>query len=124
MGIGYSSGLLESFTQLDPESLEENNFSYYPQLPESLNDSINYSNFDNAFTIYPNPIFDKLNIRCNRNSQEKKNISISNFQGIVVFCTETNDKDIIIDLTGKSSGFYFIKITYHNTVINSKVMKL
>lgn len=58
-------------------------------------------------TIYPNPVVDFLNVKCDN---EMKGISIINSAGQIVFKNKNVRNEIQIDLKEYSSGLYFIKI--------------
>lgn len=80
----------------------------------SLSNSI--FEFDNSVSIYPNPTSSKININCNFNI---KSIVLYDVQGRVLVTQIGNSKSL--DISDKTNGIYFLKIT---TEKGSKVEKL
>lgn len=80
----------------------------------SLSNSI--FEFDNSVSIYPNPTSSKININSNSNI---KSIELYDVQGRVLVTQIGNSKSL--DISDKTNGIYFVKIT---TEKGSKVEKI
>ena len=77
---------------------------------------------DNAFTIYPNPTNDVLNIKLRKDINEKDilGVSIYDLKGSLV--TKTSDFKSNIDIKNLSKGSYVIKIEFLNYLISKKII--
>ncbi|WP_395042897.1 T9SS type A sorting domain-containing protein [Flavobacterium sp.] len=75
-------------------------------------------NLDESIVLYPNPVNSIININC-KNSI--KTIELYDVQGRILQTILENDNTSTIDITNKSNGIYFVKIT---TEIGSKVEKV
>jgi len=60
------------------------------------------------FNIYPNPSSEKIFLRTNVKKENIKSIEIYNLPGQKVM---SSDNDLIIDVSGLTSGLYFVSIT-------------
>ena len=77
---------------------------------------------DNAFTIYPNPTSDFLNIKLRKDINEKDilGVSIYDLKGSLV-SKNTNYKSNI-DIKNLSKGSYVVKIEFLNYLISKKII--
>lgn len=77
---------------------------------------------DNAFTIYPNPTSDVLNIKLRKDINEKDilGVSIYDLKGSLV--SKTSDFKSNIDLKNLSKGSYVVKIEFLNYLISKKII--
>ncbi|MFM7023562.1 MAG: T9SS type A sorting domain-containing protein [Flavobacteriales bacterium] len=60
-------------------------------------------------SVYPNPSNGLVNVNLNKNS-ELVTVSVSNVLGQEIFTSSTNQSNIVIDLSGKTAGIYYISI--------------
>jgi len=78
------------------------------------------TNFIKGFIMYPNPVYDLLNI----NSQEViKNVKVFNLLGQQVFQKEINKTTSTLDLSSLTQGVYFVNITTDKTTKSVKIQK-
>jgi hypothetical protein len=77
---------------------------------------------DNAFTIYPNPTSDVLNIKLRKdiNENDIQGVSIYDLKGSLVI--KTSDFKSTIDIKNLSKGSYVVKIGFLNYLISKKIM--
>lgn len=77
---------------------------------------------DNAFTIYPNPTSDVLNIKLRKdiNENDIQGVSIYDLKGSLV--SKTSDFKSNIDIKNLSKGSYVVKIEFLNYLISKKIM--
>lgn len=73
---------------------------------------------DNSIKVYPNPTNAIININCNSIIES---IEIYDIQGRLLETDFANDNKVSLDISGKSNGVYFIKITSDK---GSKVEKI
>ena len=73
------------------------------------------------FNIFPNPTSGFVHIQ---SSEPIERLLIYNSFGVLVKNTESNQNDVIIDLTPNPKGVYFVKITVSNKVFSRKVVLL
>lgn len=79
------------------------------------------NDFDSsAFTFYPNPVKNVLNISY---SKEMSDVAIFNIMGQQVFASKINSTNAQIDLSGLSNGAYFVKVSSDNATKTIKVIK-
>jgi uncharacterized repeat protein (TIGR01451 family) len=74
--------------------------------------------FDNSVKVYPNPAHSQINISCNSTIQS---VSLYDIQGRLLETDLANSNEFTFDISGKSNGVYFIKITSDK---GSKVEKI
>jgi len=83
--------------------------------------SIGENKTDPELTIFPNPVFDKLNIR---SSTPLFNIEILDFTGKSVLTEKCHGwNEIQTDLTGFPEGIYVVRINNESTSVSSKFVK-
>ena len=77
---------------------------------------------DNAFTIYPNPTSDVLNIKLRKDINEKDilGVSIYDLKGSLV--TKTSNFKSNIDIKNLSKGSYVVKIEFLNYLVSKKII--
>ena len=73
---------------------------------------------DNSIMVYPNPASTTVNIKCD---SMIKSVTIYDIEGRVLETDLINNNSAAIDITGKTNGLYFLKITSDK---GSKVEKL
>ena len=79
------------------------------------------NSFNNsAFTAYPNPVQDVLNLSY---SKEISDIAVYNMLGQQVFTKSLNAKSAQVDLSFLNGGNYIVKLTSNNEVKTLKIMK-
>ena len=90
--------------------------------------SINIKNKSSEFSIYPNPVQDKLNIRLNAPVEKNSQISIFNSIGVLVEQIEISDdygSIVPLDVHKLTPGTYFISIRNgRKDVILKKFIKI
>ncbi|MET0945006.1 MAG: T9SS type A sorting domain-containing protein, partial [Flavobacterium sp.] len=78
--------------------------------------------FSNYFTVYPNPVKDILNIKA-KETIEVTSINIYNTLGQLVLVIPNAQNTKIVDVSGLTSGNYFIKINSDKGTANTKFIK-
>ena len=63
--------------------------------------------YENNFEIYPNPVDDVLYIKSDNNI---KDVNIYNIVGIKVATVSGQQSAISVDMSGLSSGVYFVEV--------------
>jgi hypothetical protein len=76
--------------------------------------------FDNTFSIYPNPGFDKLNIQLNNGKQAK--VELVDLLGNSVYSGEVGSTKSI-DIAHLNAGIYMVKVTIDNQVSSTRFIK-
>ncbi|WP_293871928.1 T9SS type A sorting domain-containing protein [Flavobacterium sp.] len=74
--------------------------------------------FDYSVKVYPNPAHTTINISCNSTIQS---VALYDIQGRLLETDLANNNEVSFDISGKSNGVYFIKITSDK---GSKVEKI
>lgn len=74
----------------------------------------------NAFSVYPNPVKDILNISY---TAEITSVTVHNLLGQQVIATQPNATEVKIDLSGLAEATYIVNVTAGNTVKTIKVVK-
>ncbi len=72
-------------------------------IEESVNGINNLFNYDNAITLYPSPVFDRLHII---GAGENPQVSITNANGVVIKETRGNE----VEVSSLAEGFYIISV--------------
>jgi len=84
----------------------------------------NNSNNDISFSIFPNPVNDKISVKCINIFPKDTYISICNMQGKEVVNLEfKNQSNINIDVNSLSSGIYFLKVITEQNLAIQKFVK-
>jgi Leucine-rich repeat (LRR) protein len=84
----------------------------------TLNNPIHH--FDNSVKVYPNPAHSLINISCDATIES---VSLYDVQGRLLETDLTNSNEVSFDISGKSNGIYFIKITSDKGSKVEKVVK-
>ncbi|MCW4470749.1 T9SS type A sorting domain-containing protein [Flavobacterium sp. MFBS3-15] len=74
----------------------------------------------NAFSVYPNPVRDILNISY---TTEITSVTVHNLLGQQVLAKQPNAAEVKIDLSGLADATYIVNVTAGNTVKTIKVVK-
>jgi hypothetical protein len=74
------------------------------------------------FSIYPNPVVDKLHIE-SKNIFEIKAVKIYTILGELVFSHKYKKEKNLIDLSSLNNGIYFMKIETKDGYLNKKIIK-
>ncbi|WP_336069041.1 T9SS-dependent choice-of-anchor J family protein [Mesoflavibacter sp. CH_XMU1404-2] len=84
--------------------------------------SLSTNDFDQeiAFTYYPNPVNNNLNLSAQK---EINNVSVYNMVGQEVYRSTPNAMTDIVDMSGLQAGAYFVKVTVGNATKTVKVIK-
>ncbi len=75
---------------------------------------------DAAFTYYPNPVNNELQLSAQKDIQ---NVSVYNMLGQEVLRTAPNTMESTIDMTGFSQGAYFVRVNIDDTVQTIRIIK-
>ena len=75
---------------------------------------------DPSIVIYPNPTRDIITINCN---SSLKSIELFDVQGRILQTSIENGTNAKLDISGKSNGIYFVRITTENGIKVSKLVK-
>lgn len=75
---------------------------------------------DQSILIYPNPTNTIVNIKCDNTI---KSIELYDVQGRVLITKMVSDYNAILDISNKSNGIYFLKITSENGIKVEKLIK-
>ena len=94
-------------------------------LPEDGNDNDTtnvISNYENKFSVYPNPVKDELTITTEVRVEE---IAIYDVYGRQAMCQQVNEttSQQVVNVTGLNSGIYFVKITTEDGEIVKRFVK-
>ena len=105
-GIGRVSVLLEDVN--DPTKVDTVMFIWEMKEPSSITERIND---EPAYTIYPNPVQNRLNISFKNELKEKLNVKVYNLVGQEqkdIKLTQ-NGKDVSLDVRGLRNGTYLVQ---------------
>lgn len=82
--------------------------------------SINEINLDKSVAVYPNPTNDVINIQ---SENTITSIQLLDIQGRLLVAKISDELNEVIDLTSKSAGIYFMKITTDKGIKVEKIVK-
>jgi hypothetical protein len=85
-----------------------------------LNESLGLKEFENTFSVYPNPAFDKLNIQLNNGKQAV--VELIDLLGNKVYSGEIGTAKVI-DIAHLNAGVYLVKVTMDNQVSSTRFVK-
>ncbi len=75
-----------------------------------------------VFSVYPNPVFDMLNIKCSENKIE--DVKLLDFSGRELDVkARTNNSKMEIDVSDLEGGIYFLEMKTGNTTVVKKIYK-
>ena len=79
---------------------------------------------DNDFVIFPNPVQNQLNIKCDSNEEIK--IKIYNSPGQLMSSQSVSSNNLSIDISSFSNGFYYIDLFDNSGIIltKQKILKI
>jgi serine protease len=80
----------------------------------------------NGITLdfYPNPVANNLTIEFSNNTPpEDLSLELINALGSIVFTSDKGTKNTIIDMSGYSSGIYYLKLKSGNSMLSKKIVK-
>lgn len=115
--INLAAGEFHIFTNVKLPTPEANLVPWKGDFTITANE---ISSNNSKFQIYPNPTTDKITLKLNG---EKTKISIEDIWGKTLFQTETKEIEPSIDLSGYSSGMYFIRTIQKGKTRTTKVIK-
>lgn len=115
--INLAAGEFHIFTNVKLPTPETNLVPWKGDFTITANE-ISLTN--SKFQIYPNPTTDKITLKLNG---EKTKISVEDSWGKTLFQTETKETEPSIDLSGYSSGMYFIRTIQKGKARTTKVIK-
>jgi len=82
--------------------------------------SLGLEEFDNTFSIYPNPAFDKLNVQLNNGKQAL--VELVDLLGNKVYSSEIGSTKTI-DVAHLNAGIYMVKVTMDGQVSSTRFVK-
>lgn len=85
-----------------------------------LDESLGLKEFENTFSVYPNPAFDKLNIQLNNGKQAL--VELIDLLGNKVYSSEIGAAKAI-DIAHLNAGVYLVKVTMDNQVSGTRFVK-
>ncbi|WP_343633002.1 nidogen-like domain-containing protein [Fluviicola sp.] len=85
-----------------------------------LDESLGLKEFENTFSVYPNPAFDKLNIQLNNGKQAS--VEMIDLLGNTVYSGEVGATKSI-DIAHLNAGVYLVKVTMDNQVSSTRFVK-
>ena len=104
-------------------SYSTNSFSNVVDIFDTTNaNGINESSVKNCFTVWPNPVNDKLNISFDENSIVGT-INIFAINGQKQSEIKLTENKMVIDVSTLSNGIYFLKFVNGSTVEIKKIVK-
>ncbi|GGD58120.1 hypothetical protein GCM10011514_22710 [Emticicia aquatilis] len=115
--INLAAGEFHIFTNVKLPTPEANLVPWKGDFTITANE---ISSNNSKFQIYPNPTSDKITLKLNG---EKTKISIEDIWGKTLFQTETKEIEPSIDLSGYSSGMYFIRTIQKGKARTTKIFK-
>lgn len=74
---------------------------------------------DLGIHIFPNPTKNQLNIQLDEIIEE---ITLINQFGQIVFVTDANEKQIVVNTAGLEAGVYIVRVTTDKGVLNKRVV--
>ena len=78
------------------------------------------SNYETSFTVYPNPVQNKLTIETNC---KESILSISDINGEEMMKQQVKESKTQIDLSSLKNGVYFVKVINNKTSVVKKIIK-
>ncbi|MBI9039440.1 MAG: T9SS type A sorting domain-containing protein [Bacteroidales bacterium] len=91
---------------------------------EEINRIEKNKNFVNEYLIYPNPVYNKLNIFLPPKVTNLFNIELNDIYGnIMLKQTNLYSNHIVLDLSLFPQGIYFLKIYQENKIVIDKIIK-
>lgn len=115
--INLAAGEFHIFTNIKLPTPEANLVPWKGDFTITANE---VSLTNSKFQIYPNPTTDKITLKLNG---EKTKISVEDIWGKTLFQTETKEIEPSIDLSGYSSGMYFLRTIQKGKTRTTKVIK-
>ncbi len=91
--------------------------------------AVNNPEADNAFSIYPNPVSDLLNVRFQTSERGTATLSIINLQGAVIKTTKVSISPFgesfeAIDVSPYSPGMYILRLTMNGQMYHKRFIKI
>lgn len=115
--INLAAGEFHIFTNVKLPTPEANLVPWKGDFTITANE---ISSNNSKFQIYPNPTTDKITLKLNG---EKTKISVEDIWGRTLLQTETKEIEPSIDLSGYSSGMYFIRTIQKGKARTTKIIK-
>ncbi|NNV58020.1 T9SS type A sorting domain-containing protein [Limnovirga soli] len=132
--ISLNTNIIGTYNYADASPLSGNN--YYRIKITNTNSTVEYSNVlllsnsAGAFNIFPNPVYDKLNINFNVVAAGEYQSQVFNMMGQLLLTQKdalgTGTQTIRLPFINLASGMYFIKLSDSegNIITKQKVLKL
>lgn len=88
-----------------------------------VNGTIN-NDFENSnIRIYPNPVYDFVNIEISNTAMLGASVEIIDIYGDIILNKSSLNESGMIDLTGYKTGVYFVKVTIDEMISVKKIIK-
>ena len=94
---------------------------------QAVIDAVNIVNVEDFFSnnnlsIYPNPTNGRLYVDLKQVPAEGIDVEVSDITGRIILRTHLDDARSVIDITGESSGVYFLQLTVEDNVVTKRIM--
>ena len=113
--------ILIRFQLVSDGGVTEDGFYFDDLKIQTLQPNLNNPEFNiNTFSIYPNPVKDKLNILT---QETDYSLIVFNIQGQLIFSSKNNSESSVIDYSDYSKGIYLLKIESNAQNKTFKIIK-
>jgi hypothetical protein len=82
--------------------------------------SVPKNDWDQSISVYPNPANNVVNIKAD---SEIRSIQIYDVQGRILQVSQINENNLVLDISDKQTGIYFLKITSEKGMKMQKLVK-
>jgi hypothetical protein len=118
---GGTAALSTQLGSINFYSIDSNNRYYIDDFKLIEGSVLSTNDFETqAFTVYPNPVGNQLNIKSN---DAVSDISVYNVLGSLVHRSAPNAVSPSIDMSSFKSGVYFVEVTINNAKKTVKIVK-
>lgn len=118
--LGLTPTLTDGILQFAVEGLEDGVYSLGYEV--GISDKSNFANAD--MLVYPNPVYDKLNIEIDNNVKGEFDVTVRDLAGKTVLSEQHNKSGnyykLQIDLTEIEAGYYIVEVKNAGRKISSK----
>ena len=104
-------------------SSDHQNSAKHPKLVVTYSGvGLNETEMPLAFTVYPNPTKEILNIQTSNSGSELIKVQIVNLQGSVIKEVTSNDSLLSLETSGLSNGVYFVQLEIGGQISSQKII--